>query len=74
MFGQLAEHTAGTLTLEIQEIFATDTHGVVLACGTASRDGKRLDQNGIYPWTISGGTATELWGGFQHPVAAYAFG
>lgn len=68
-FAKLAELTGGTLSLEIHDVLANDTHAVVLARVTSERQGRKYDGNGVQVFHISDGKVTEQWG---HPGDAYA--
>jgi ketosteroid isomerase-like protein len=59
-FGKLAEHSGGTFSLDVVDICANDTYGYVNVRGTATRDGKSIDQAGMHVWRIVNGKAVEF--------------
>ncbi|MDP9340877.1 MAG: nuclear transport factor 2 family protein [Actinomycetota bacterium] len=64
VFGQFAkvfELTGGTFTLEIHDVIGNDEHTVVLARATGEKDGKKLDDNSVQVFHITGGKVTEQW-------------
>jgi len=63
VLGGLFEWTAGTLRLDVEEIFADETHGVVLLreSGTRATDGAELDVRETHLLRIDGGLVTEFW-------------
>jgi ketosteroid isomerase-like protein len=68
LFGQLMEVTGGTFRLDVHDILANDTHGIVLVTVHAERDGRRLDMNEVHIWHLEQGHAEEFWS-FAEDVA-----
>jgi ketosteroid isomerase-like protein len=60
-FGRLVEVTGGTLRLDIHEVLANDTHGVVLLTASVERDGQPMSVREAHIWHVSDGKATEFW-------------
>ena len=60
-FGKLMELSDGTFRLEIHDIVANDTHGVVLVTSHGERGGQRLAVRAADIWHLAGGKATEHW-------------
>jgi uncharacterized protein len=60
-FGKIMELTGGTFRLEVHDVLANDTHGVVLATVYAERDGKPFEMREAHTWHLAGGKATEFW-------------
>lgn len=60
-FGKLMELTGGTFRLDIHDILANDTHGVVLVTVHAERGDQRLEAREADIWHLAGGQATEFW-------------
>lgn len=61
MFGQIMEITGGTFRLDIHDILANDTHGVVLLTARATRDGQEVSVREANIWHLADGKATEFW-------------
>lgn len=61
MFGQMMESTGGTFRLDIHDILANDTHGVVLLTARATRDGHEVSVRQANIWHLADGKATEFW-------------
>ena len=61
MFGQMMESTGGTFRLDIHDILANDTHGVVLLTARATRDGQEVNVREANIWHVADGKATEFW-------------
>jgi hypothetical protein len=61
MFGKIMESTGGSFRLDIHDILANDTHGVVLVTAHATRDGRDVSVREANIWHMSGGKATEFW-------------
>jgi uncharacterized protein len=61
MFGNLLEVTGGTLRLDIHDVLANDTHGVVLVTAHAERDGQPIAVREVNIWHVADGKATEFW-------------
>ncbi|MPZ73157.1 MAG: hypothetical protein GEU74_07995 [Nitriliruptorales bacterium] len=74
-FGKLLELSAGTLSQEVHDLLANDTHGVALTHVKAQRpDGRALDQNQVAVFHIDGGgRVTEAWTLPSDAAAADAF-
>ena len=72
-FGQIAERSGGTFNLEIHDIIANDTHGVVLATEKGERNGKKLDNKNVHVWHIQNGKTTEFWAQRSDQYAADEF-
>ena len=60
-FGKLVELTGGTFRLNIHDVLANDTHGVVLVTAYAERDGQPLAAREANIWHLKDGKATEFW-------------
>lgn len=60
-FGKLMELSGGTFHLDIHDIVANDTHGVVLATAHGERDGKTLASRAADIWHLADGKAMEFW-------------
>jgi ketosteroid isomerase-like protein len=60
-FGRLIELTGGTFRLDIHEVLANDTHGVVLATAHAERGGQPVAVREANIWHLKDGKATEFW-------------
>jgi uncharacterized protein len=58
---QLLTLSDGTFKSTAHEFLANDTHGVVLAHNTATRQGKTLDINEVAVYHIEGGQVVEAW-------------
>jgi ketosteroid isomerase-like protein len=58
---QLAERAGGTFRSEAHDVLANDEHVVALVEGTAQRDGKTLNDNGVQIFHVQGGKVTEQW-------------
>ena len=61
MFGKMMETTGGTFRLDIHDILANDTHGVVLVTAQAIRDGQDVSVREVNIWHLADGKATEFW-------------
>ncbi len=61
MFGRIMEVTGGTFRLDIHDILANDTHGVVLVTAHATRDGQEVSVREANVWHLADGQATEFW-------------
>ncbi len=60
-FQRLAERAGGTFRLDIHDVLANDEHAVALVKGTAARDGKTLNDNGVQVFHVHDGKVTETW-------------
>jgi uncharacterized protein len=60
-FGKLMELSGGTFHLEVHDILANDTHGVVLVTAHGERDGQTLAVREANIWHLAEGKATEFW-------------
>lgn len=60
-FGKLMELSGGSFRLDIHDIMADDTHGVVLVTAHAERDGQTLAARQANIWHLADGKATEFW-------------
>jgi hypothetical protein len=60
-FGKLMELSGGTFHLDIHDILANDTHGVVLVTALGERDGQTLTAREANIWHLADGKATEFW-------------
>lgn len=60
-FGKLMELSGGSFHLEIHDILANDTHGVVLVTAHGERDGQTLAAREANVWSLADGKATEFW-------------
>jgi hypothetical protein len=63
VLGGLVEWTGGTLRLQVQEIFADDSHAVVLLRETATRarDGAELDVRETHLLHLENGFVVDFW-------------
>lgn len=68
-FAQLAERAGGTFRVDVHDVLANDEHVVALTNGTAEREGKRLNDNGVQIFHVKDGKVTETW---FHPGDQYA--
>jgi uncharacterized protein len=69
-FGRVMELTGGTFRIEIHDILADDTHGVVLSTFHAERDGQAMALRVADIWHLANGKATEHWSFFEDQAAA----
>lgn len=69
-FGKVMELTGGTFRLEVHDVLANDTHGVVLVTFHAERDGQRVALRSADVWHLADGKATEHWSFFEDQAAA----
>ena len=60
-FMKLIELSGGTFRLDVHDILANDTHGVVLATAHGERDGQQLAVREVNIWHLADGKATEFW-------------
>jgi len=60
-FGRVFQETNGTFRLDVHDVLANDTHGVVLATSNAERKGKTLHDNGVQVIHLRDGKLTESW-------------
>jgi uncharacterized protein len=60
-FGRLIELTGGTFRLDIHDVLANDTHGVVLATAHVERNGQQMSAREVNIWHLKDGKATEFW-------------
>ena len=51
----------GSFRLELHDVLANDEHVVALVTGTAERDGKALNDNGVQVFHMKGGKVAEQW-------------
>ncbi|HXW44220.1 MAG TPA: nuclear transport factor 2 family protein [Streptosporangiaceae bacterium] len=58
-FGRLLGLTDGTFRLDVEQILANDTHGVVLVTAYAARDNRELVMPEVHVWRLADGKATE---------------
>lgn len=60
---KLGELTAGTLRLDVEEIFADESHGVVVLTERATRasDGATLNAREAHLMSLDGGAIVEFW-------------
>jgi ketosteroid isomerase-like protein len=68
-FAQLAERAGGTFRVDVHDMLANDEHVVALVKGTAERQGKTLNDNGVQVFHVKDGKVTEEW---FHPGDQYA--
>lgn len=63
--GQLFEWTGGTMRMDVEDIFADDTHGVAVIRESATRvsDGKKLDvrETHLFRFDPATGLVSEFW-------------
>ena len=72
-FQKGVEMTGGTLRVELHDVLANDDHGVALVLVTAEREGKRLADNAVQVFHVSGDKATEAWTHAGDQAAVDAF-
>lgn len=60
-FGQLAERSQGTFSIDVHDIVAGDDHTVVLARISGERDGRQLDGMDVHVTHIEDGQITSFW-------------
>jgi uncharacterized protein len=68
-FAKIAEISGGTFKVELHDVLANDEHTVALARNSGEREGKRLDDNNVAVYHVTGNKVTEAW---FHPGDAYA--
>ncbi len=68
-FGKVMELTGGTFRIEVHDVLANDTHGVVLATFHAERDGQTVALRAADIWHLADGKATEHWSFFEDQAA-----
>jgi uncharacterized protein (TIGR02246 family) len=63
VLGGLFEWTAGTLRLQVEDVFADDAHAVVLLreTGTRARDGAELDVRETHVLHLENGQVVDFW-------------
>jgi ketosteroid isomerase-like protein len=61
-FGQLAERSGGTFSLDVHDILGNDEHVVAMTHEQAERGGRSLDVHGVHVWHVRDGKAVEFWG------------
>ena len=61
-FGQLAERSGGTFSLDVHDILGNDEHVVAMTQERAERGGQSLDVHGVHVWHVRDGKAVEFWG------------
>jgi len=67
-YGRLAELSAGTITVDVHDIFANDEHVVGLHHTSAQRGGKSYETTEVIVFHVSDGRVTEAW---EHPFNLY---
>jgi uncharacterized protein len=60
-FAKEFERSAGTYSVEVREVFASDEHIVALLRATADREGKRLDQDYVIVFHLRDGKVDAAW-------------
>jgi len=60
-FGRIMEITGGTFRLEIHDVLANDTHGIVLVTVHGERDGIVIAMREVNIWHLENGKAKEFW-------------
>ena len=60
-FGQLAERSGGTFSLELHDVLGNDEHVTALTRERGEREGKTLDVNGVHVWHVRDGKVVEFW-------------
>jgi uncharacterized protein len=60
-FGRLLDVTGGTFRLEVHDILANDTHGIVLVTVHGHRDGRSVAAREVNIWHLEDGKAKEFW-------------
>jgi uncharacterized protein len=69
-FGQLFEMTGGSLSIDIHDVLANDTHVCVLVTMSAKRDGRTFDQRAVHVFEVDDeGRSKEFWS-FEEDQAA----
>lgn len=69
-FMTIGGETAGTLSLEIHDVLATDEHAVALLRERGQRNGRALDMNKVHVYHVRDGQAIESWE-YSEDQAAY---
>jgi ketosteroid isomerase-like protein len=72
-FGQLAERSGGSFSLEVHDVLGNDEHVTALTRERAERGGNSLDVNGVHVWHVRDGKAVEFWGVAYDVYAEDAF-
>lgn len=60
MYGELAKETDGTFKVALERVYANDHRAVATFRSTATRKGKKLDQQSTLVFEIIGGKVTDL--------------
>jgi len=72
-FGKLMELSGGSFRLDIHDILANDTHGVVLVTAHGERDGQTMTARQANIWHLADGKATEFWSFIEDQAATDEF-
>jgi ketosteroid isomerase-like protein len=59
--GRTFEASGGTIRVELHDVVGNDQHVAALTIVRAERPGKRLEDNTVQVFHISGGRVTEVW-------------
>ena len=72
-FMKLIELSGGTFRLDVHDVLANDTHGVVLVTAHGERDGQPLAVREANIWHLADGKATEFWAFAEDQAAVNGF-
>jgi ketosteroid isomerase-like protein len=67
-YGKLAELSAGTVKVDVHDVFGNDEHVVGLQRTSAQRGGKSFETTEVIVFHLAGGQVTEAW---EHPFNLY---
>ncbi|HEY1636560.1 MAG TPA: nuclear transport factor 2 family protein [Acidimicrobiales bacterium] len=67
-YGKLGELSAGTINVEVHDVFGNDEHVVGLQRVSAQRSGKSYETTEVIVFHVAGGLITEAW---EHPFNMY---
>ncbi len=70
LFRDLMRKSKGSATIEVHDIFANDTTGVVLQTGTATIDGTETALKEVLVHTLRDGRVVDMW---EYQFDLYAF-
>ncbi|MGB9377739.1 MAG: nuclear transport factor 2 family protein [Mycobacteriales bacterium] len=73
LFGQLAELSGGTSTVEVHDLLANDEHCVAIVTETATRNGTTGRFDAVHVLHVRNGKVTEFWDAHPEQQAADAF-
>jgi ketosteroid isomerase-like protein len=61
LFGELAERSGGTFSIDIHGVVGGDEHVVVLSTSHATTNGRSIESQSADIWHVRDGKAVELW-------------